>query len=290
MNSNDLYTLEDNIVNSIFDAIFTKKLHPGIKLSESVLAKELNTSRDVLRKAFSKLQTMGILTYKKNQGFNVVWLSEENARDIYAARKVIEAGVVEIVTKKVSTQNLDLSILSENTDNEEYLKVSLRNGEYVKTSCDFHLNLAILSDNELSGKGGLGQIIEKLFSFYNIPLKEEEEIRRIIAYAKTPSIVKDEFENTKKYLKKVESELERLKTNESEFDFLDRCAWPKAQHMRSLLEQCLNNYPVIEQPEIIARLKSGDPRQFTSTTFELLLHQYLINQKQSHQYKLNTYA
>ncbi|MDD2887344.1 MAG: GntR family transcriptional regulator [Aliarcobacter sp.] len=148
MNSNDLYTLEDNIVNSIFDAIFTKKLHPGIKLSESVLAKELNTSRDVLRKAFSKLQTMGILTYKKNQGFNVVWLSEENARDIYAARKVIEAGVVEIVTKKVSTQNLDLSILSENTDNEEYLKVSLRNGEYVKTSCDFHLNLAILSDNE----------------------------------------------------------------------------------------------------------------------------------------------
>ena len=63
------------------------------------------------------------------------------------------------------------------------------------------------------------KIIEKLFSFYNIPLKEEEEIRRIIAYAKTPSIVKDEFENTKKYLKKVESELERLKTNESEFDF-----------------------------------------------------------------------
>lgn len=63
------------------------------------------------------------------------------------------------------------------------------------------------------------KIIEKLFSFYNIPLKEEEEIRRIIAYAKTPSIVKDEFENTKKYLKKMESELERLKTNESEFDF-----------------------------------------------------------------------
>lgn len=69
-----------------------------------------------------------------------------------------------------------------------------------------------------------------------------------------------------------------IQANESEFDFLDRCAWPKAQHMRSLLEQCLNNYPVIEQPEIIARLKSGDPRQFTSTTFELLLHQYLINQ------------
>lgn len=148
MNTNDMFTLEDNIVNFIFDAIFTKKLHPGIKLSESVLAKDLNTSRDVVRKAFSKLQTMGILTYKKNQGFHVVWLSEENAKDIYAARQVIEVGIVEIVTQKVASEDIDLSILSESTDNEEYLKVSLRNGEYVKTSCDFHLNLAILSDNE----------------------------------------------------------------------------------------------------------------------------------------------
>jgi len=148
MDKNDLFTLEDNIVNFIFDAIFTKKLQPGTKLSESVLAKELNTSRDVVRKAFSKLQTMGILSYKKNQGFNVVWISEENAKDIFATRKIIEAGIVEIVTKRHSRENLDLSALLENIDTEEYLKLSHRNGEYVKSSCDFHLNLAALSENE----------------------------------------------------------------------------------------------------------------------------------------------
>jgi len=145
MNSNDAFILEDKIVNFIFDSIFTKRLQPGMKLSESVLAKELNTSRDNVRKAFSKLHTMGILTYKKNQGFNVVWLTEQNAKDIYEARKVIEAGVVELVASKT---DIDLSILSENIENEEYLKVSLRNGEYVRSSCDFHLNLAILSGNE----------------------------------------------------------------------------------------------------------------------------------------------
>lgn len=147
MEKNDIFTLEDNVVNFIFDAIFTKKLHPGIKLSESVLAKELDTSRDVVRKAFSQLQTMGILTYKKNQGFHVVWLTEENAKDIYTARKVIEAGIVELVTNKHAENNLDLSILNEKIETEKYLKVSLKNGEYVKTSCDFHLNLAILSEN-----------------------------------------------------------------------------------------------------------------------------------------------
>jgi len=148
MDKNDLFTLEDNIVNFIFDAIFTKNLQPGTKLSESVLAKELNTSRDVVRKAFSKLQTMGILSYKKNQGFNVVWISEENAKDIFTTRKIIEAGIVEIVTKRHSKENLDLSALLENIDTEEYLKLSHRNGEYVKSSCDFHLNLAALSENE----------------------------------------------------------------------------------------------------------------------------------------------
>ncbi|PLY09768.1 MAG: GntR family transcriptional regulator [Arcobacter sp.] len=148
MDKKDLFTLEDNIVNFIFDAIFTKNLQPGTKLSESVLAKELNTSRDVVRKAFSKLQTMGILSYKKNQGFNVVWISEENAKDIFTTRKIIEAGIVEIVTKRHSKENLDLSSILENIDTEEYLKLSNRNGEYVKSSCDFHLNLAALSENE----------------------------------------------------------------------------------------------------------------------------------------------
>lgn len=144
MEKNDMFTQEDGIVNFIFDAIFTKKLHPGIKLSESVLAKELDISRDVVRKAFSKLQTMGILTYKKNQGFNVVWLTEEKTKDIYAARRVIELGIVDILVNK----DLDLSILSEKIEIEEYYKVSLKNGQYVQTSCDFHLNLAILSNNE----------------------------------------------------------------------------------------------------------------------------------------------
>jgi DNA-binding GntR family transcriptional regulator len=146
--SNEIFTLEDTIVNFIFDAIFTKNLHPGKKLSESVLAKELNASRDVVRKAFSKLQTMGILTYKKNQGFHVVWLSEENTKDIFTARKIIEAGIVEIVTQKNIDEGVDYSVLTEKIETEEYLKVSLRNGEYVKTSCDFHLNLALLSENE----------------------------------------------------------------------------------------------------------------------------------------------
>ena len=148
MDINNALSLEENLVSFIFDSIFTKRLHPGIKLSESVLAKEFNSSREVVRKAFSQLQSMGILTYKKNQGFHVVWLSEEDTKNIYATRKILEIGIIKILTQKFANDELDLSVLNEKVQTEKYLKISLRNGEYVKTSCDFHLNLALLSDNE----------------------------------------------------------------------------------------------------------------------------------------------
>ncbi len=74
------------------------------------------------------------------------------------------------------------------------------------------------------------------------------------------------------------TEHQTIGATESEFAFLDRCAWPKAERVRSLLNQCLNNYPPSEQPELVARLKSGDSRHFTSASFELFLHEYLIRQ------------
>lgn len=69
-----------------------------------------------------------------------------------------------------------------------------------------------------------------------------------------------------------------IRSNESDFAFLDRCAWPKAERIRSLLEQCFYNYPNTEKDEVVARLKSSDSRHFTSVTFELLVHEYLIRQ------------
>ena len=65
------------------------------------------------------------------------------------------------------------------------------------------------------------------------------------------------------------------RATETEFAFLDRCAWPAAERVRSLLEVCLQNYPTAEQAELVARLRSGDPRHFASGTFELFIHEYL---------------
>lgn len=63
------------------------------------------------------------------------------------------------------------------------------------------------------------KIIEKLFNFYKLTKEQEKELQRIIAYAKTPNLVMNEFENTKKELKKISSELNRIKNSTSEIEF-----------------------------------------------------------------------
>ncbi|MBU3013911.1 GntR family transcriptional regulator [Poseidonibacter lekithochrous] len=141
-------SIEETIINYIFDEIFDKKFHPGMKLSESVFAQTFDASRDAVRKAFSQLQSMGIVTYKKNQGFFLRWLTKEDTEDVYAARNIIEAGIITLVTQKHAIGLIDLSYLKNEVETEKYLKISLRKGEYVKTSCDFHLNLAFLSGND----------------------------------------------------------------------------------------------------------------------------------------------
>jgi len=140
--------IEEIIINYIFDEIFEKRFHPGMKLAESIFAQTFNTNRDTVRKAFSQLQSMGLVTYKKNQGFFLRWLTQQDTEDVYTARNIIEAGVITIITQKHTLGLIDLSSLKDEVETEKYLKISLRNGEYVKTSCDFHLNLALLSEND----------------------------------------------------------------------------------------------------------------------------------------------
>jgi len=145
---NEIQSIEDNIIHYVFDGIFGKKFYPGLKLSESVFAQDFNISRDLVRKAFSQLQNMGILTYKKNQGYFVTVLSKQDTLDIFETRNIIEAGVITSVIQKFSERKINLSLLKSEVETEKFFKVSLRNGEYVKSSCDFHLNLALLTGNE----------------------------------------------------------------------------------------------------------------------------------------------
>ena len=65
------------------------------------------------------------------------------------------------------------------------------------------------------------KIIEKLFNFYKLSKEKEKELQKIIAYAKTPDLVIQEFEKAKKELSMLNSELNRIKNSSSEIAFTE---------------------------------------------------------------------
>lgn len=66
------------------------------------------------------------------------------------------------------------------------------------------------------------------------------------------------------------------RATENDFTFLDRSASAPIGLVREMLEACLANYPKAESGELINRIQCGDVRHFTSASFELILHEYLL--------------
>ena len=65
--------------------------------------------------------------------------------------------------------------------------------------------------------------------------------------------------------------------SESDFDFLDKSAREDAKCIRGVIESWIRNYPDIDgRKDLIARFKSNDNLQHTSSAFELYLHELLL--------------
>ena len=64
--------------------------------------------------------------------------------------------------------------------------------------------------------------------------------------------------------------------SESEYSYLRRSSSPIAHNVRTLLEACLEKYPLTEQSDLISRIRSK--RGYYSATFELILHEWLRRQ------------
>ncbi|MGE4594761.1 MAG: GntR family transcriptional regulator [Gammaproteobacteria bacterium] len=138
----------DEIVDLVFEAILSKKLNPGVKLSEIALQDEFGFSRNVIREGFSKLVDSGVLIHKKNQSVRVACPSEIQTKKIYQARKAIENGVILILVDRHIKDNLDMSQMNDLIAKEEQLHESDQFAKLTRMSCDFHISLAELCGNE----------------------------------------------------------------------------------------------------------------------------------------------
>ncbi|TWO73104.1 GntR family transcriptional regulator [Caenimonas sedimenti] len=82
------------ISDRILEAVMAQKLAPGSRLGEQQLAMLFDCSRTIVREALTRLAARGIVTVSARRGWYVIEPSQDEAREAFEARRVIELGLI----------------------------------------------------------------------------------------------------------------------------------------------------------------------------------------------------
>jgi len=130
----------------IVEAVMAQKLAPGSRLGEQQLAMLFDCSRTIVREALTRLAARGIVTVSARRGWFVIEPSQDEAREAFEARRVIELGLIRSVDKieKTALRQLKAHLQRE--------KAALKESDVGNRSFllgDFHVCLAECLGNTL---------------------------------------------------------------------------------------------------------------------------------------------
>jgi len=133
------------------DRIITGELSSGQRLNEAQLTEELGISRSPLREAFRLLESVCLVENRPNKGTFVRTISEENLKEIYDARRMIECFAIELLKEKGirTLRPLELSLTASAQAPIPPPDDIPKMMEYWKILSDFHVKLVEASGASL---------------------------------------------------------------------------------------------------------------------------------------------
>ncbi|WP_295539403.1 GntR family transcriptional regulator [uncultured Pseudacidovorax sp.] len=136
-----------DISNRIVEAVLAQKLAPGSRLGEQELALLFDCSRTIVREALTRLAARGIVTVSARRGWYLIEPSQDEAREAFEARRVIETGLI-----RQSAGGVRKEALKRLKQHLQLEKAALRQDDIGKRSYllgDFHVCLADCLGNSL---------------------------------------------------------------------------------------------------------------------------------------------
>jgi DNA-binding GntR family transcriptional regulator len=137
---------EGEIYEAVLAALLDGRLPAGTPLREQHLAAMFGATRGRARKVLMRLGHEGRLELIPNRGAFVPTPSLADARRVFAARRVLEAGIVATLAQGIVKR--DLEKLRRHLDAERRAAASGRRHDSVKLSAAFHTLLAQVVGNE----------------------------------------------------------------------------------------------------------------------------------------------
>ncbi len=136
---------EVRVQQTLAAAIYEHRLPPGTKLPEVDLARILGTSRGTVRKVLDRLASEHLVEQIHNRGAFVARPSVETTRNVYALRRILEAGVVRSLAK-CNCQPWINSVRLQVGEEREANRVG-DTSRYIRLAGKFHLDLAAATGN-----------------------------------------------------------------------------------------------------------------------------------------------
>ncbi len=133
---NNVFSLSKRIFASIEDDILSGKYISGEKISESKLANELGVSRTPVREALNQLANEGLVELVPNRGALVKGISNDDIKEIYEIRAVIEGLAAKWATENITEQ--EISELKDSIDLEEFYTNKGELGNLMMIDSSFH--------------------------------------------------------------------------------------------------------------------------------------------------------
>ncbi len=145
------------IVESLTRAIVEHRLLPGTKLAEQKLADHFGVSRTLVRQALFQLSQNRLIRLEPARGAFVATPSVDEARQVFAVRRMLEAAMVrEFVAQ---TSPAQIQALQAHIAAEQAAMAEGNIGQRTELLGDFHVRLA-----ELLGNQVLAQLLGELIS------------------------------------------------------------------------------------------------------------------------------
>ena len=140
----------DTIHQRVLTAIVEHRLPPGTKLGEERLAKVFGVSRTQIRQVIERLSHDSIVTVQPNRGAFVSSPTVDEAREVFAARRLIEPDLIRQAIRRAGPA--EIRRLRDHVKSESDAREANDKRGVVRLSGEFHQLIADIAGNRFLAK------------------------------------------------------------------------------------------------------------------------------------------
>ncbi len=136
---------EEGIYQRMVQTIRNQQLHPGTKLGEDRLASAFGVSRTRIRPVLVRLASEQVVTLTPNRGATVAVPTEQEAREVFQVRRLIEPTLVAGFMARAS--GAEFQTLGHCITQEESARTQGERHRAIRLAGEFHLHIAQFSQH-----------------------------------------------------------------------------------------------------------------------------------------------